>query len=263
MSISDSMVKIIIDFTYKGLFSSSSTDTLLKWILTNVIFQRWHALTKCVLALTGNYSVKSEYAVQWIKCLLTNECPNHNIVPHVISSWIEFNITQSFRLRWWEWTILMSPILPVKLKMKKINVKSQYDITHSLIYCTLSAELNIILLHWNKQHLESGIIKWGCRPLDENFHLVLMFTCFKSMQICIGFFLNDEPAVLHFGTRLTSTFKADICMRWRGIRIQWFSELPFHNFLCILAIDLLILIDVIDLSDQIIKLGKDRDDRYY
>ena len=51
------------------------------------------------------------------------------------------------------------------------------------IYCILNTELNIILLHWNKQHLESGIVQWGCRPLNENIHLVLVFTCFP-MQIC-------------------------------------------------------------------------------
>ena len=81
-----------------------------------------------------------------------------------------------------------------------------------LIYCILNAEINIVLLHWNKQHLESGIIKWGCRPLNQNFHLVLMFTRFMSMQICIG--LNDEPSGLHFGTRLTST-----CLQSRRLHV--------------------------------------------
>ena len=80
------------------------------------------------------------------------------------------------------------------------------------IYCILNAELNIISLHWNKQHLESGIIKWGCRLLNKNFHLVLMFTCFRSMQICIG--LNVELSGLHFGARLTST-----CLRSRHLHV--------------------------------------------
>ena len=88
---------------------------------------------------------------------------------------------------------------------EKVIVKShqQYKNINIQIYCMLNAELNIILLHRNKQHLESSIIKWGCRLLNENFHLVLMFTYFGTMQSCIG--LNIHWAKLHFGTRLTST----------------------------------------------------------
>ena len=81
------------------------------------------------------------------------------------------------------------------------------------------------------------------------------------MQTCIG--LNAEPVSLHFGTKLTSTcFGADICTWWKGIPIQWFSELLFQLFLHILAIDILTLIRVIDLSYKIIKLGKDRNNRH-
>ena len=81
---------------------------------------------------------------------------------------------------------------------EKVLVKSnqQYE-NNILIYCILNAELNIILLYWNKQHFESSIIKWGCCLLDENFHLVLMFTCFGSVQTCTG--LNVEPSGLHIG----------------------------------------------------------------
>ena len=80
------------------------------------------------------------------------------------------------------------------------------------IYCILNAELNIILLYWNKQHLESGMIKWGRRPLDENFHLDLMFTHFGSMQICIK--LNNESTNLPFNTILTST-----CLQSRHLHV--------------------------------------------
>ena len=83
-----------------------------------------------------------------------------------------------------------------------------------------------------------------------------MSTCFGGMQICIG--MNDEPSDLHFGTTLA--FEADICMWWKVIPVQWFSKLLFHLFLRVLAIDTVILIDVIDLSHQIIEFGKDRDD---
>ena len=128
-----------------------------------------------------------------------------------------------------------------------------------LIYCILNAELNIILLHWNKQHFERSIIKWGSRLLDENFHLVLMFTCFGNVQICVE--LNVEPSGLHCDTALA--YKADICTWWKGIPVQWFSELFFDFFLSILAIDIFVFIDVVDLIHQIIEFGKDRYDRYW
>ena len=46
------------------------------------------------------------------------------------------------------------------------------------------------------------------------------------------------------------------------MRIQWFSEFTFHFFLRNLAIDIVIFIDVIDLSYQIIGFGEDYDDGY-
>ena len=86
-------------------------------------------------------------------------------------------------------------VIVIYLKQWKHNVR---------IYCISNTEINIILLHWNKQYLESGIIKWGCRLLNENFHLILMITCFV-MQIChIG--LVVEPYDICLGTRLTSTY---------------------------------------------------------
>ena len=95
----------------------------------------------------------------------------------------------------------MIPILSVKLK--KVFVESHKQWEHNIrIYCTLNTEINIILLHWNKQNLESSIIQWGCCLLNENFHLVLMITCF-TMQICHR--LDIEPYGLYFGTRLTNT----------------------------------------------------------
>ena len=95
-------------------------------------YAKMNVLTNTVLVLTGNYSIKSEYPVQWIEYSLTNECPNHNIVHHAIKSWIELSLTQSFGLKWWRQTVLMSPISLIKLK--NINVKSpqQYvNITYS------------------------------------------------------------------------------------------------------------------------------------
>ena len=81
------------------------------------------------------------------------------------------------------------------------------------------------------------------------------------MQTCIG--LNVEPFALPFGTRLQAlAFKANICSWWKGIPVQWFPELLFHLFLRIITINILILIEVVDLSYQIIELGKDHDDEY-
>ena len=62
---------------------------------------------------------------------------------------------------------------------------------------------------------------------------------------------------------LALAFEADICTRWKGILVQRFSELLFHLFLRILTVDIVILIDVINLSHQIIKFREDGDDRYY
>ena len=154
-------------------------------------------------------------------------------------------------------TIIMS------IKLKKVIVKSHEQWEHNiLIYCILNTELNIILLHWNKQHLESSIVQWGCRPLDENFHLVLVCSCF-AMQICrriehwaingLTLWHKNKPAL---------AFEADICTRWKSIPVQWFSEPFFHLFLRILTIDIVVLMDVIDLSHQIIEFSKYRDDGY-
>ena len=57
-------------------------------------------------------------------------------------------------------------------------------------------------------------------------------------------------------------FKTDIRTRWKGILVQWFSKPFLHLFLRMLTIYIVILIDVIDLSHQIIEFGEDRDDRY-
>ena len=195
------------------------------------IFKDAHTY-KLSVTLTGNYSIKSKYPVQWIEHSLTNECPNHSIVCHIIFSWIKFSLTQLFGLRWQGQTILMTPILSDKLKRLMSYLKQYENNKYILIYCILNAELNIILLHWNKQHFESGILKWGCCLLNKNFHLVLMFTCFRSVQICRG--LNIELSGLLLGTWLTST-----CLRSRHphvvesytrIMVFWtfFRLLPRH-----------------------------------
>ena len=93
--------KIIIGFTYP-FFLSASTDISSEVNINRRQFPKiaLHVLTNCVLVLTGNYPVKSEYPVQWTECPLTNECLNHNICiryhfllnriqPYTIIFWIE------------------------------------------------------------------------------------------------------------------------------------------------------------------------------
>ena len=91
---------------------------------------------------------------------------------------------QSFGMQWREQTASESCIMALPAKLEKVIVKCYEQWGCDIrIYCILNTENNVILLHWNKQHFESGIIQWGCRLLDENLHLVLMITCF-AMQIC-------------------------------------------------------------------------------
>ena len=60
----------------------------------------------------------------------------------------------------------------------------------------------------------------------------------------------------------TLAFEADICARWKSKVVQWFPEPFLHLCLRILAIDIILQIDVIDLSHQVIEFGEDRDDGY-
>ena len=105
------------------------------------------------------------------------------------------------------------PNLVGQAEKRQLQISSLIWEHNILIYCISNAKFNIILLYWNKQHLESGIIKWGCRPLNENFHLVLMFTSFRSMQTCIG--LNIEPSGLHVDKKITST-----CLQSRHLHAE-------------------------------------------
>ena len=175
-----------------------------------------------MLGLTCNYSVKNEYSVQWIRRSLTNECPNHDIVHHAICSWIEFSLT----VIWIAMTSTDSTDDPNQEgHAEKGHSQSHQKYEHNArMYCILNAELNVILLHWNEQNLESSIIKWGCRPLDENFHPVLMFTSFGSMQIWIG--MNVKPSGLHFGIRLINQHSPSKQTSARGGKVY-----PYNGFL--------------------------------
>ena len=119
------------------------------------------------------------------------------------------SVLQSFGLWWKEQTVSKSPILLTKLEKVIVKCYKQWEY-NIRIYCILNAEINIILLHRNKQDFESSIIQWRCCFLDENFHLFLMITCF-TMQICdrVG---HWAILVYTLGARLTST-----CLRSRHL----------------------------------------------
>ena len=139
--------------------------------------------TYILCADTHWYLFHSEYPVQWIEHSLTYEFPNHDSVRHVKFSWIEFSLTQWFGLRCENRRYYTPRSCRSSWKgiSSKLTKKWENNIRN---YCISNTEINISLLHWNKQHLESGIIKWWCRFLDEYFQLLLVFTCFESMHIC-------------------------------------------------------------------------------
>ena len=130
-----------------------SLITVLKWIPSSVI-----------IALTHEWMSKPWHCIP-CQCLLNPIQPCRVI-------WIGMTLTDG----------IIRPDLVSQAETVILNYYKQWE--HNIrIYCILNTEINIISLHRNKQDLESGIIQWWCRLLDENFHLVLMITCF-TMQIC-------------------------------------------------------------------------------
>ena len=157
-------------------------------------------------------------------------------------------------------TVLMIPISAIKLK--KVMVKSHQR------YENISYEF---IANW----IQSSIL---CRCTETNSILravsssedavfskrTFTWSWWWLVSLCraaIG--LNVEPSSLHFDTRLAVlAFEGDICTGWKGELVQRFSEPPFHYFLRILAIKIVIFIDVIDMGHQIIEFGEDRNDGY-
>ena len=165
--------KLRYNWSHIALFSSASADSLLKYILIDD-FQRWQLLTNFALTLTCNYSIVNTSSVNWASTHIWMPKPWHCTLYQKPLNQIQPYILLDC---WREQTVLYTPILSAKLK--KVIVKSHKRQEPNIpIYCILNAEINIILLHWNKQHFESRIIQWWCRLLNENFHLVLMVTCF-------------------------------------------------------------------------------------
>ena len=164
-----------IVFTYSYLFRE-------KWIpslMNRVITHKWMPEPEHCRAHHVPLNQFQRYVVIWIAKMRTDSINDPNLIGQAEKHQLQISSTI------WEHNIL--------------------------IYCILNAERNIILLYWNKQLLESGIIKWGCRPLNENFHLALMFTSFGSMKACIG--LNIEPFSLQ--QKITST-----CLRSRHLHAE-------------------------------------------
>ena len=166
--------------------------------------------------------------------------------------------SQSFELQWQEQTVLISPISLIKLRKVIVKSHEQYGITYEFIaYWTQSS----ILFRCTETN---NILRAVSSSEDAVFSMrTFTWSWCLPVSLCrsvIG--LNIEPYGLHFITRSTLAFEADICPWWKGISIQWFSEPFFHLFLRILTVDIVVLVDVIDLSHQIIELGKYRDDGY-
>ena len=145
----------------------------------------WHSLI--------SKKFHSQYPVQWIEHSLTNECPNHVSVRHVNINWMKFSLLHSFELQWQKQTVLMSPILLVKLK--KVIVKSHewYNISYAFIaYWTQSS----ILFCWTETN---NIL----RAVSSSEDAVLSMRTFTwswclPVSLCrsaIG--LNVEPYSLH------------------------------------------------------------------
>ena len=150
---------------------------------------------------------------EWIPSSM-NQVITHNWMPkphHCNPSHILLNQFQLYIVIWivkMRTDSINDPNLVDQAENGQLQISSTIWDHNILIYCILNAKFNIILLYWHKQHLESGIIKWGCRPLNEKFHLVLMFTSFRSVQTCIG--LNIELSGLHVEKKITRT-----CLRSR------------------------------------------------
>ena len=199
--------KLRYNWSHIALFSSASADSLLKYILIDD-FQRWQLLTNFALTLTCNYSIVNTSSVNWASTHIWMPKPWQRTLYQTllkqIQSYSHLNSDdengqyQNPQCCWPSWKNSLSNFTN---KQWERNIR---------IYCILNTEINIILLHWNKQHFESGIIQWGCRFLDENFHLLLMITCF-AMEICdrVG---TLSHMVYTLGARLTST-----CLRSRHL----------------------------------------------
>ena len=141
---------------------------------------------------------------------LTYECPNHNIVCQAKFTLIEFSIKKSFRLQWGGQTVLMTPILSVKLK--KVNFKSPQheNITYKFIAYWMQSSILFCCTETN------NILRAVSSREDAVFSM-RTFTwswCLPVSGICRSIDLNVETARLHFGTRLTST-----CLRSRHLPV--------------------------------------------
>ena len=138
-------------------------------------------LTDFASTLTDDYSVVNSSPVNWASTHIWMSKPwqrtPYQILLKQIQSYSHLNSDdengqyQNSQSCWPSWKKSLSNFT---------NNQWERDIR---IYRILNTKINIILLHWNKQHFESGIIQRGCRLLDENFHLFLMVTCF-AMQVC-------------------------------------------------------------------------------
>ena len=241
------------------------------WHSSEKNFNRWWcSKLTCTYKLctdTHLYLFHSEYQFTELRIPLTNGCPNHVSVRHINSSWIKFSLTviwiavkradcyrhyQAFQSCWPSWKRSLS------------NVKNNENITYRFIAYWMQRSILFCCTETN------NIL----RAVLSNEDAVLSMRTFTwswwlPVSLCrsaIG--IDVEPYGLHAWHNLRRarlpalTFEADICTRWKGILVQWFSKPFFHLFLRISTIDIVILIHVINLSHQIVEFSEDHDHRY-
>ena len=146
------------------------------------------------------YLFHREYPAQWVKHSLTYECPNQYSVRNVKSSWIEFNLTQSFDLQWGR-TVFKPSILSIKLKRSLSNLTINENITYKFIaYWTQSSILFCCT--------ETNNIFIAVSSSEDAVFSIRTFTwswCLRVSLCRSAVGLNVERCGLHFGSRLTCT----------------------------------------------------------
>ena len=132
-----------------------------------------------MLILTDSYSIMN---TQFSELSIYSHVNAQTMTVFSISNPLGLNLALYKSFGWWGQTVLKNSIMSAKLEKMIVKSYKQYENINIVIYCILTTEINIILLHWNKQYLESSIIQWRCCLFNKVVHLVLMITCF-DMQI--------------------------------------------------------------------------------
>jgi len=138
---------------------------------------------------------------------------------------------------------------------RKISRSNNGRVDDRLVHRMLDADLEVILLDGNKQHLQCQIVDW-CRCLLYQFpNLILMitfilvdsWTCYKSQYRS----LKEKRR----------TFKSHICARWKFVTPKRLLELVPQGGTSDLYILFVSYVRIIDLRDEIVEFREDRHNR--